>query len=97
MILPKGRRSLRSPAHKGKFIASIAQSLALSGCQTADVESRNGSPGGHTPCTTSATSRHVRKAASSHTMPVDAEVITAEPEVVVDPAVGREKAPRMTC
>jgi len=46
MILPKGRRSLRSPAHKGKFIASIAQPLALSGCQMAEVESRNGSPGG---------------------------------------------------
>jgi hypothetical protein len=28
MILPKGRRSLRSPAHKGKFIGSDCATIA---------------------------------------------------------------------
>jgi hypothetical protein len=37
------------------------------------------------------------RAASSRTMLVDTEVMTAELEMVVDPAVGGEKAPRMTC
>ena len=38
--------------------------MALSGCRASDVESRNGSSGGYAAGATSATSRHVRKAAS---------------------------------